>query len=453
MSISTYQNQVSKYQKEIADLRKKLSTEIDKRSKIIKKINYLTKSINSTKSLSTANFKINELSRRKKEYSTIEKKISDIETKIAQKNKDLNRSSNNLEREKKRGFDKEQRENKERLNTVKAINAELQKKTLLEKKLDINSTDIEEEIFVVKADIKNFSQFMQNEFLSIYIPENFDVIVKKHCLDCFYYKVSNGDSLFVLESDFKKLLKAIKRIIEDLGELQGNPRIRFAIDYGQITYSVNDGYVTKIKNGSPLRLSARLEPLVTPNEIWVTENVFKQLEDEHFSFIDLAENGCDLESINGEFNIKKDGSPEDDIFTRVTKIADLDEDVGFPLNRAEAIGNGTSYYRAAEFYKRFSDPEVASNARQALLDEVNSLVSGYADYGTEFTSAGTDYYTISGIVGVDTNDNFTNVETPFSNMPIRAVEYDVNGTFVTADYYNIYNSNFYYRAFFIKIWK
>ena len=320
MSISTYQNQVSKYQKEIADLRKKLSTEIDKRSKIIKKINYLTKSINSTKSLSTANYKINELSRRKKEYSTIEKKISDIETKIAQKNKDLNRSSNNLEREKKRGFDKEQRENKERLNTVKAINAELQKKTLLEKKLDINSTDIEEEIFVVKADIKNFSQFMQNEFLSIYIPENFDVIVKKHCLDCFYYKVSNGDSLFVLESDFKKLLKAIKRIIEDLGELQGNPRIRFAIDYGQITYSVNDGYVTKIKNGSPLRLSARLEPLVTPNEIWVTENVFKQLEDEHFSFIDLAENGCDLESINGEFNIKKDGSPEDDIFMKLYKI-------------------------------------------------------------------------------------------------------------------------------------
>ncbi len=56
-------------------------------------------------------------------------------------------------------------------------------------------------------------------------------------------------------------------------------------------------------------------------------------------------------------------------------------------------------------------------------------------------NAGTDYYTISGIVGVDTNDNFTNIETPFSNMPIRAVEYDLNGIYQGKEFNSTTNSD------------
>ena len=85
-------------------------------------------------------------------------------------------------------------------------------------------------------DIKSYSRFMLDPEFSKYIPENFEILVKKNAMDCFYYSVSGGDSLLIIENDFKKIIKAAKRIIEDTNELKGNPAIRVAIDFGSIVY-------------------------------------------------------------------------------------------------------------------------------------------------------------------------------------------------------------------------
>ena len=56
-------------------------------------------------------------------------------------------------------------------------------------------------------------------------------------------------------------------------------------------------------------------------------------------------------------------------------------------------------------------------------------------------SISTNFYTISGLVGIDTNNDFDNVETPFANMPIRAVKYDANGAYQGKEYNSTTNSS------------
>ncbi len=44
------------------------------------------------------------------------------------------------------------------------------------------------------------------------------------------------------------------------------------------------------------------------------------------------------------------------------------------------------------------------------------------------------YYTISGKVGIDTDGNYSTLETPFANMPIRAVAYNSQGVYLGQEY-------------------
>lgn len=320
MSISIYQNYVNRYQKEIAQIRKKLSTEREKKSNLIKKIADLT-----------AKQKWDDLARKEQELANIEKKISVLEDKLSQKNKDLDKNENVLQRaievETKKNTNKEKqqhqefkRQQQERLSVLKSINQELQKKTLLEKELNLSQEDIEDNFFVLKGDIKSYSKFMADPEFSKYIPDNFEILVKKNAMDCFYYSIPEGDSLLIIEDDFKKLIKVAKRIIEDTNDLKGNPAIRIAIDFGSIVYSQVEGIVTKIKTGEPLRISARLEPYVKPNEIWCTGNCFQSELDNSIKYIELQDDEVDLTKINGRYNIKKKGSDEPDILMNLYKI-------------------------------------------------------------------------------------------------------------------------------------
>lgn len=331
MSISTYQNNVNRYQKEISQIRKDLSIETGKKANLIKKIGELTASINRTSSSSTAKQKSDELARKQQELANIEKKISVLEDKLSNKNKDLVKDQNYLQRaieiENQKNANKEKqqhqefkRKQQERLSILKSINQELQKKTSLEKKLNLSQEDIEDNFFVLKGDIKNYSRFMSDPEFSKYIPENFEILVNKNAMDCFYYNVSGGDSLLIIENDFRKLIKAAKRIIEDTNDLKGNPAIRIAIDFGSIVYSHAEGIVTKIKTGEPLRISARLEPYVKPNEIWCTENCLKSELSNSIKYTELHDDEVDLTKINGRYNIKKKDSSEPEILMNLYKI-------------------------------------------------------------------------------------------------------------------------------------
>ncbi len=315
MSSDMYQNHVIHYQKEIAGLRKKIGSETEKKARLIKDISTLSSAISRTKTASTINSKMNQLSRKEKDMGKVEKKIGEYENKLSNKTKDLNRYqkclNKSLDKDRTNNVNKEKQSQRELLNNLQQINRELQKKAILEKELGVNIEDTIESYYLLKGKI------MENPELSVIFTEQFEFLVKKNALDCFYFNVSGGDSILILEKSIKKIIKIAKRIIEDTNELESNPQIRIAIDYGDITYKHSEGVITKIVTGLPLRISARLEPFVKPNEVWCTENCF--INDEYTNKI--LGNEIDSLEITGEsFNIKKSGSTEEDIFIKIFKV-------------------------------------------------------------------------------------------------------------------------------------
>lgn len=88
---------------------------------------------------------------------------------------------------------------------------------------------------------------------------------------------------------------------------------------------------------------------------------------------------------------------------------------------------------------------------------VNAYISGYgnaetktvvvngADVSQNLNPNSSSYYSISGIVGIDTNANFDNVETAFSYMPIRAVAYSEQGIYLGKEYHGTTDSNGAYK--------
>lgn len=82
--------------------------------------------------------------------------------------------------------------------------------------------------------------------------------------------------------------------------------------------------------------------------------------------------------------------PEDDVFTRVLNVTDLDADIGFPSGRDTAIAAGKNFYRANEFTKYYDNVDLAANAKRVVQDEINRYVNEYVTYSTQFETSGED---------------------------------------------------------------
>ncbi|MDA3810456.1 MAG: hypothetical protein PF518_09030 [Spirochaetaceae bacterium] len=298
-----------------------MASEITKKSKIIKDITDISSAINRTSSTSTVKSKMSQLVRKQQELGKIEKNISDFENKISQKNKEFNRAQNSLiqaqERESAQRNNREKQQQREMITNLRQINQEIQKKVILEKETDLNTEIKTESMYILKGDIKSYSKIMEDSNLAKDFPVQFELLVKKNALDCEYFSVSSGDSILIIDREFKKIIKVAKRIIEDTNDLKSNPSIRIAIDYGEITYKHNEGLISKIITGEPLRIAARLEPYVAPDKIWCTTNCFYNSE---YQQKDLITKIHGLENQNGLFNIKKKDSTEPDLYIKLFSI-------------------------------------------------------------------------------------------------------------------------------------
>ncbi len=177
---------------------------------------------------------------------------------------------------------------------------------------------------VMKGDLKGFSSYME-QGVEVEVSDAVRKIVQLHASDMIYQEVAKGDSVMVIDSNAQRLALTAARISEDIEmKIQGNPRIRFAIDYGEIKYRRTTLF--EPKGGSPLRLSERIEPFVSPGEVWCTEAFAERLKHEKgpYQAVPIREELPKLGVPNekGEYNVKKEGSKEQDIWMtlfRVTK--------------------------------------------------------------------------------------------------------------------------------------
>ena len=170
----------------------------------------------------------------------------------------------------------------------------------------------ERELFVLRGDVQGFSQYMKTGEGEEAVVEALEGAIKEHARDTLHAEVAEGDSVTIVHDDPSTILKAARRIMEDLHDVPGNPLLRMAIDRGRVRLKrENDQRVRAM--GDPLRRAARIEAKVRPGEIWVTEE-FKSALEKSNAFYRASPVSVEDEGApdRGLINIKKTGSPEPD---------------------------------------------------------------------------------------------------------------------------------------------
>lgn len=114
-----------------------------------------------------------------------------------------------------------------------------------------------------------------------------------------------------------------------------------------------------------------------------------------------------------------------------------DGDWGHADTMTDSTGNYILYVNAGTWYVETDIPSAGWMQYERAISVTSASVANInlsPDVDTEF-------YTISGTVGVTTDGTYSTIETPFSNMPIRAVEYNSSGVYQGKEYNSITDTN------------
>jgi len=151
-------------------------------------------------------------------------------------------------------------------------------------------------ISILFADIKGFSEIKNDKLYSILnsqINNLLDVILTKQ--NCFF-KNTWGDAFFICSHDPIDLVEiafSLRDFFRNTNWIaKGFPKmltIRIAVHTEKVIVKYEKG---EIKNviGTNVNSAARIEPMVSPNDIWAS-NIFRQLaidEVSNFEFVDLG---------------------------------------------------------------------------------------------------------------------------------------------------------------------
>jgi len=175
---------------------------------------------------------------------------------------------------------------------------------------------------VLKADMKEFSRFMNAPDVGRSVSEALRGAVAAHAAQCLWHEVIEGDAVIIVHDDPNTLINVALRLSQDLFDAPGNPQLRIALDQGTLQLdTASDGRLVVV-GGEALRRAARIEPHVTAGEIWATEEFRRALEASptryqatHVVPHDAAHGGPE-----GTVNVRKAGSNEGDIWLRLYRI-------------------------------------------------------------------------------------------------------------------------------------
>jgi hypothetical protein len=184
-----------------------------------------------------------------------------------------------------------------------------------------------DELFcAVRADILRFSAFIGNAARESQVRRALRQALEERRHGCVLV-TDEGDAFTLVHRDPREVLSVVKGIQVDLYEETGEAELRVAIDYGPIGLERDvDGTAVGIRRGHDvLRNVARIEPLVNPSQVWVTER-FKDALERTPSFYRAEpidpDVRAEVRSADGTFNVKKPGSVEEDHFLRLFRIVE-----------------------------------------------------------------------------------------------------------------------------------
>jgi class 3 adenylate cyclase len=167
-------------------------------------------------------------------------------------------------------------------------------------------------LMVLRADLDGFGALMQRG-LDQAVRDALRQAIERYAGDCLHASVVEGDSMLLVDDRILTLIKAARRIMEEVSEVPGSPRLRVAIAAGQVAVRERGEEPLAIEGGSAVLVASRIEPLVRPGEIWVTDEIREALAETDTLFraepIDAA-----------PVNVRKQGSDEQDIWVRLHRV-------------------------------------------------------------------------------------------------------------------------------------
>jgi hypothetical protein len=184
----------------------------------------------------------------------------------------------------------------------------------------------DELLCAVRADILHFSAFLGDAARESQVRRVLRQALEERRPGCILV-TDEGDAFTLIHRDPREVLSVVKGIQVDLYEKTGEAELRVAVDYGPIGLERDAaGTAVGIRRGyDVLRNVARIEPLVNPSQVWVTER-FKDALERTPSFYRAEpidpDVRAEVRSADGMFNVKKPGSLEEDHFLRLFHIVE-----------------------------------------------------------------------------------------------------------------------------------
>jgi hypothetical protein len=184
----------------------------------------------------------------------------------------------------------------------------------------------DEPLCAVRADIMHFSAFLKDAARESLVRNALRQALDARRSGCVLV-TDEGDAFVLLHRDPREVLTVVKGVQVDLYAATGEAELRVAIDFGPIGLE-RDAAGTPIgvrRGHDVLRNVARIEPLVEPSQVWVTER-FKEALERTPSFyraepIDAGVRAT-VRAPDGRFNVKKPGSTEEDHLLRLFRIVE-----------------------------------------------------------------------------------------------------------------------------------
>jgi hypothetical protein len=184
----------------------------------------------------------------------------------------------------------------------------------------------DEPLCAVRADILHFSAFIRAGARETQVRDALHRAIEKRRAQCVFVQ-EDGDAFLLLHRQPREAIGVAKGIQVELYEATGEAELRIAMDYGRVGLERDrTGEAVAVRRGfGLLRNVARIEPLVEPSQIWVTER-FKDALEQAPSFYRVEpiepDVRADVRSADGSFNVKKPGSTEEDELVRLFRVVE-----------------------------------------------------------------------------------------------------------------------------------
>jgi class 3 adenylate cyclase len=170
---------------------------------------------------------------------------------------------------------------------------------------------------VLKADIQAFASLMRAG-VDAPVRTALEEAVLRWAPAAAITEIRSGDSALIAADDPVALAQTARHLMDAVYQAPGQPRLRIALHYGQVQTRQSDADLgAVIVGGEAILCSARVEPLVEPGQIWVTEEFRQQFLERPSLWRTtplIAPGGEEL------FNIKKRGSTEPDAWMRLYRL-------------------------------------------------------------------------------------------------------------------------------------